>query len=122
LRKFNIPHNFEFTSIITFMPSGSAKASSRSTDWNKDLKIKFTAQDPCNIVRKIGTNKMADDMRFVIKTVVGEENFIDMVPNGDPTITAAAAAAAPCRPALPINAGLRQGQIRPDHGHRRPPM
>jgi Fe-S oxidoreductase len=83
LKRFNIPHNFEFTSIITlyaqWIREGRLKVNS---DWNKDLKVKFTAQDPCNIVRKGFGQQMADDMRFVIKTLVGEENFIDMVPCG----------------------------------------
>ena len=42
--------------------------------------IKFTVQDPCNIGRKTGSDQIVDEMRFVIKTVVGEENFIDTVP------------------------------------------
>jgi Fe-S oxidoreductase len=83
LRKFKIPHKFEFTTLITlyaqWIREGKLKVNS---DWNKDLKIKFTAQDPCNLVRKSVGQKMADDMRFVIKTIVGEENFIDTVPNG----------------------------------------
>ncbi len=54
-----------------------------NSDWNKDLKTKFTIQDPCNIGRKSGTNKIVDDLRFVIKTVIGEENFIDTIPNRD---------------------------------------
>ena len=49
--------------------------------WNKDLKIKFTVQDPCQIVRKSYGDPIADDLRFVVKTVVGEENFIDMQPS-----------------------------------------
>ena len=52
-----------------------------NSDWNKDLKIKFTAQDPCQIVRKSYGDPIAEDLRFVVKSVVGEENFIDMVPN-----------------------------------------
>jgi len=32
-------------------------------------------------VRKTFGDPVADDMRFVVKTVVGEENFIDMYPN-----------------------------------------
>ncbi len=52
-----------------------------NSDWNKDLKIKFTVQDPCNIIRKSDGDKMADTFRFVVKTVVGEENFVDMIPN-----------------------------------------
>jgi len=54
-----------------------------NADWNKDIKVKFTVQDPCNIGRKSGSNKIVNDLRFVIKTVVGEENFIDTVPSRD---------------------------------------
>jgi Fe-S oxidoreductase len=50
-------------------------------DWNRDLKIKFTVQDPCQIVRKSFGDPVADDLRYVVKAVVGEENFIDMTPN-----------------------------------------
>jgi Fe-S oxidoreductase len=50
-------------------------------DWNNDLKIKFTVQDPCQLVRKSFGDPVADDMRFVVKSVVGEENFVDMNPN-----------------------------------------
>ena len=97
MKKFNIPHNFEFTSIITlyaqWIREGKLKVNS---DWNKDLGVKFTCQDPCNIVRKTWGDEMADDMRFVIKTVVGEENFIDMVPCGSNNYCCGAGAA-PCR-------------------------
>ena len=33
------------------------------------------------MVRKSLGDPVADDLRFVVKTVVGEENFIDMTPN-----------------------------------------
>jgi Fe-S oxidoreductase len=52
-----------------------------NSDWNKELKIKFTVQDPCQIVRKTYGDPIAEDLRFVVKSVVGEENFIDMTPN-----------------------------------------
>jgi len=52
-----------------------------NSDWNKDLKIKFTVQDPCQIIRKSYGDPIAEDLRFIVKSVVGEENFIDMVPN-----------------------------------------
>ena len=45
------------------------------------MKIKFTVQDPCQIVRKSFGDPIADDLRFVAKTVVGEENLIEMFPN-----------------------------------------
>jgi Fe-S oxidoreductase len=82
LKKFKIPHKFEFKTITELYASwireGKLKVNS---DWNRDLKIRFTLQDPCNIVRKSLGDFMADELRFVLKTVVGEENFIDMIPN-----------------------------------------
>lgn len=52
-----------------------------NADWNKDLKIKFTVQDPCQIIRKTFGDETAENLRFVVKSIVGEENFIDMYPN-----------------------------------------
>ncbi len=84
MRRFNIPHKFELTTIIElyaqWIKEGKLKV---NADWNKDIGVKFTVQDPCNIGRKSGSNKIVDDLRFVVKTVVGEENFIDTVPNRD---------------------------------------
>jgi len=84
LRRFKIPHKFELITIIElyakWIRNGKLKVNS---DWNKDIRAKFTVQDPCNIGRKSGSNKIVDDLRFVIKQVVGEENFIDTVPNRD---------------------------------------
>lgn len=82
LKKFNIPHNFEFKSIIEFYAKWIREGKLPvNSDWNKDLKIKFTVQDPCNIVRKSLGDWMADELRFVVKTAVGEENFVEMYPN-----------------------------------------
>ena len=41
----------------------------------------FTVQDPCQLVRKAFGDPVADDLRYVVKKVVGAENFIDMAPN-----------------------------------------
>jgi Fe-S oxidoreductase len=83
IRRFNIECNFEFISIISlyakWIREGTLKVNS---DWNKEPGIKFTVQDPCNIIRKSLREEMAEDLRFVVKTVVGEENFVDMTPNG----------------------------------------
>jgi len=82
LEKFEIPHSFEVKSIIEYyadwIRTGRLKVNS---DWNLDLKIKFTVQDPCQLVRKTHGDFIADELRFVIKEAVGEENFIDMYPN-----------------------------------------
>jgi Fe-S oxidoreductase len=43
--------------------------------------VKFTVQDPCQLVRKSFGDPVAEDLRFVVKTVVGEDNFIEMHPN-----------------------------------------
>ena len=52
-----------------------------SSEWNKDLKIKFTTQDPCMQIRKSFGDPLADDLRFVIRSCVGDENFVDTNPN-----------------------------------------
>lgn len=52
-----------------------------NSDWNKDLGVTFTVQDPCQLVRKSLGDPVAEDLRFVVRSVVGEKNFIDMWPN-----------------------------------------
>ena len=52
-----------------------------NSEWNRELKVKFTVQDPCQLVRKTLGDPIAEDLRFVVRSVVGEENFIDMAPN-----------------------------------------
>ncbi|MBT8763815.1 hypothetical protein KFV02_07700 [Desulfohalobiaceae bacterium Ax17] len=82
MQKFNIKANFELDSIIRWyaiwIREGKLPVNS---DWNKDLKIKFTVQDPCQLVRKSLGDPIAEDLRFVVKSVVGEENFVEMYPN-----------------------------------------
>lgn len=82
MRKFNIPHTFEIKPLVSlyaqWIREGKLPVNS---DWNKDLKIKFTVHDPCNLVRKSFGRQVADDTRFVLKALVGEDNFIEMYPN-----------------------------------------
>jgi Fe-S oxidoreductase len=82
MQKFGIEGNFEIQSIIQlyaqWIKEGKLKPSSK---WNEDRKIKFTVQDPCQLVRKSFGDPVAEDLRYVVKAVVGEENFIDMHPN-----------------------------------------
>ena len=82
MRKFKIPHQFQLITIIElyarWIREGKLQVNSQ---WNRDIQAKFTVQDPCNIGRKTGSNRIVDDLRFVVKTVVGEENFIDTIPN-----------------------------------------
>jgi Fe-S oxidoreductase len=81
-QKFNIDKDFAIEPIVKYyahwIREGKLKV---NADWNKDLKVKFTTQDPCNLIRKSFKDELADDLRFVIKACVGEENFIDTTPN-----------------------------------------
>ncbi len=82
MQKYNIKPKFEIKTVhemyAKWMREGKLKVNS---DWNKDLKVKFTLQDPCQVVRKSLGDSVADDLRYVIKATVGEENFIEMHPN-----------------------------------------
>ncbi|MFH2060186.1 MAG: (Fe-S)-binding protein [Pseudomonadota bacterium] len=82
MEMFNITHSFKIKSIIEYyakwVRQGRLKVNS---DWNLDLKVKFTVQDPCQLVRKGYGDFLADEVRFIIKEAVGEENFVDMHPN-----------------------------------------
>ncbi len=82
LRKFGIEHNFQIQSII-YLYAQWIREGRLPVDpsWNDDLKVKFTVQDPCQLVRKCYGDDVADELRFVVKSVVGEENFVDMQPN-----------------------------------------
>lgn len=84
MRRFKIPHKFKLITIIELYAQWiKQKKLEVDSDWNKDLGVKFTVQDPCNIGRKSGSNKIVDDLRFIVKKVVGEENFIDTIPSRD---------------------------------------
>ena len=83
LQRFNIDMgDIEFDHIVSWYARWIREGKlTPSSDWNKELGIKFTVQDPCMAVRKSMGNPFADDLRFVVKACVGEENFVDMVPN-----------------------------------------
>ncbi len=81
-KRHKIETNLEIAPMVKYyaqwIREGKLKV---NADWNKDLKVKFTVQDPCNQVRKGFGDELAEDLRFVTKAVVGEENFIDTIPN-----------------------------------------
>lgn len=81
LKRFGLEADFSLESLITYyarwIREGKLPVNSH---WNT-TNIKFTVQDPCMIVRKAYGESIADDMRFVVKSLVGEDNFIDMQPN-----------------------------------------
>jgi Fe-S oxidoreductase len=82
MQKYGITPKFEFKSIIEYYAKWIREGKLPvNSDWNKDLKVKFTVQDPCQLVRKSLGDPIAEDLRFVVESVVGKENFIDMYPN-----------------------------------------
>ncbi|MFH0725020.1 MAG: (Fe-S)-binding protein [Pseudomonadota bacterium] len=81
-KKFGIDTKLEIAPMVKYyaqwIREGKLKVNS---DWNKERNVKFTVQDPCNQIRKSFGDFLADELRFVVKTLVGEENFIDTIPN-----------------------------------------
>ncbi len=81
INRFGMEADFKLESLVTYyarwIREGKLPVNS---EWNSS-NIKFTVQDPCMIVRKAYGESIAEDMRFVTKSLVGEENFIDMQPN-----------------------------------------
>ena len=81
-KKFGIPTDMEIAPMVKYyaqwIREGKLKVNS---DWNKDLNIKFTVQDPCNHIRKSFGDPLAEELRCVVKSLVGEENMIEMIPN-----------------------------------------
>jgi Fe-S oxidoreductase len=81
LERFNIAHNFKVKSIIEYYAKWIRQGRLRvNSDWNRNLKVRFTVQDPCQMTRD--GKDIAQALRFVVKQAVGEENFIDMSPGG----------------------------------------
>lgn len=80
IERFGIDANFEAGSLVTYyadwIRDGRLPVNS---DWNTQG-LKFTVQDPCQLIRKSLGDRAADDLRFVVRTLVGADNFIDMQP------------------------------------------
>ncbi len=81
-KRHKIETNLEIAPMVSYyarwIREGKLKVDSH---WNRDLKVKFTVQDPCNHVRKGFGDPLADELRFVTAACVGEENVIEMYPN-----------------------------------------
>ncbi|MDD2603572.1 MAG: (Fe-S)-binding protein [Desulfobacterales bacterium] len=82
VQKHGIATDLEIAPMVRYyarwIREGRIKPSSL---WNRDRKIHFTVQDPCQQVRKSYGDPLAEDLRFVVKACIGEENFVDMTPN-----------------------------------------
>jgi len=81
IARFGLEARFRLESLVTWyarwIREGKLPVNSK---WNTKG-IKFTVQDPCMIVRKSYGDTAAEDLRFVARMLVGEENFVDMQPN-----------------------------------------
>lgn len=81
ITRFGLEAGFKLESLITYYAKWIREGKLPvNSNWNRK-NIKFTVQDPCMIVRKAYGDSIADDMRFVVKKLVGDDNFIDMQPN-----------------------------------------
>ena len=81
VQRFGLDARFRMDSLITYYAQWIREGRLPiNADWNT-RGITFTVQDPCMLVRKSYGDAVADDMRFVVKTLVGEANFVDMHPN-----------------------------------------
>ncbi len=80
VERFGLEANFEPASLVSYYAQWIREGLLPvNADWNTEG-IRFTLQDPCQLVRKSLGDPAADDLRFVAKRLVGEENFVDMQP------------------------------------------
>jgi len=81
IERFGLEANFEADSMVSYYAKWIREGKLPvNSDWNT-MGLKFTVQDPCQLIRKSLGDTTAEDLRYVVKKVVGEENFIDMQPN-----------------------------------------
>jgi Fe-S oxidoreductase len=81
VERFGIDAHFEAGNLVSLYAQWIREGRLRvNSDWNTKG-VTFTVQDPCQLIRKSAGDKAAEDLRFVIRSVVGAENFIDMQPN-----------------------------------------
>lgn len=82
MQKFGIKPSFRIESIVQlyarWIREGRLQPSSA---WNRERKIRFTLQDPCQLVRKGFGDPAAEDLRYTLAACVGAENVVDMWPN-----------------------------------------
>ncbi len=80
IERFGLEADFEAGNLISFYAKWIREGRLPvNSDWNRD-NLKFTVQDPCQLVRKSIGDPVADDLRFVARKLVGEGNFVDMQP------------------------------------------
>lgn len=80
IQRFGLEANFELGNLISYYAQWIREGRLPvNSEWNRD-NLKFTIQDPCQLVRKSIGDPVASDLRYVARKLVGEENVIDMQP------------------------------------------
>jgi Fe-S oxidoreductase len=80
VERFGLQADFEPGNLISYYAQWIREGKLPvNSDWNRD-NLKFTIQDPCQLVRKSVGDPVAADLRYVAKQLVGEDNVIDMQP------------------------------------------
>jgi len=81
VERFGLKADFEAESLVSlyarWIRQGKLPV---NADWNT-RGLKFTVQDPCQLIRKSIGDPVADDLRYVARQLVGADNFVDMQPN-----------------------------------------
>lgn len=81
IERFGLKAGFRLDNLVSWyarwIREGRLPVNSK---WNT-RGIRFTVQDPCMLVRKSLGDAAAEDLRFVTRALVGDENFVDMQPN-----------------------------------------
>ncbi len=79
--RFGLKADFEAGNLVSYYAQWIREGKLPvNSDWNT-MGLKFTVQDPCQLIRKSLGDNAAEDLRYVVTQLVGEENFIDMQPN-----------------------------------------
>ena len=82
MQKFGIKPSFRIESVVRLYARWIREGRLRpSSAWNRERRIRFTVQDPCQLVRKGYGDAAAEDLRFTLAACVGPDNVADMWPN-----------------------------------------
>ena len=80
IERFGLKADFEAGSLVSYYAQWVREGKLPvNAAWNT-MGLRFTVQDPCQLVRKSIGDPVAEDLRFLAKSLVGEENFVDMQP------------------------------------------
>ena len=80
IERFGLKADFDAGSLVSYYAQWVREGKLPvNAAWNT-MGLRFTVQDPCQLVRKSIGDPVAEDLRFLARSLVGEENFVDMQP------------------------------------------